>query len=175
MVIIESYQLDVWQQFTTSYSIFLPSSVFRLETQYYIDKTGEKLPIDLETQVSTGVISELEADIVDVQALAKVFSPLFLSSLHIGELEALALFYSGKHKDCKFCTADAPAIKALAMLRLPHLGISFESALKQIGITKVLKFWFKEDFFSEHIKRGNMNLITGENLLSSYLKSLGLS
>ena len=63
-----------------------------------------------------------------------------------------------------FCTSDAPAIKALAMMGRSDAGISMESILKKAGLQKRLSKQFTDNFFKVLIKEGQQNRITGMGL-----------
>jgi hypothetical protein len=46
-----------------------------------------------------------------------------------------------------FCTSDAPAIKALAMIGRSDVGISMELILKKVDLQKRLSKQFTDGFF----------------------------
>jgi homoserine trans-succinylase len=66
--------------------------------------------------------------------------------------------------DTLFCSGDATAIQALAMIGFSDLGISFEILLKKTGLQKNLRKHFLKKFFKENINIGAQNLITGQGL-----------
>jgi len=63
-------------------------------------------------------------------------SILCIESLDGGEAESLALITHKKLTDTLFCSSDAPAIRALAMIKHSESGISFEMILKKTGLKK---------------------------------------
>ena len=107
---------------------------------------------------------ELEATADELTELCDVFAPWFLDTLDPGEIEALALLRANKPTGATFCTSDAPAIKALAMINMSHLGISLETMLAKIGLTKNLDVQFTGDFFKRNVKIGQLNLMTRQGL-----------
>lgn len=163
-VIIKAYELGIWSQLICNYEVVIPTTISHCEALYYNEPKGKKKKIDLPDQVSKGIVSELEAVAGDLTSLFSVFAPWFIDVLHSGEAEALALIQMNKVGEAYFCTSDASAIQALAMLHKSHLGISFESVLSKIGVTKVLNHHFRDEFFRKHVRIGQINLVTGEGL-----------
>lgn len=92
------------------------------------------------------------------------FDNIFAQGLDPGELESLTLIEKGKAADSLFCTSDAIAIKALAMVGRSDAGISMESILKKVGLQKRLSKQFTDNFFKTLIKEGQQNRLTGQGL-----------
>jgi len=158
-VVIESHELKVWNQLKSTYRLSLPATVSRREVLFcFID--GCKVKIHLLEQIKNEEIDELEATADEVGALFDIFEPWFLETLDPGETEGLALLLAGRPSEVMFCTADSPAINALAMMGMSHLGISFETLLAKAGLTKSLKNPYLESSFKGCIKRGSLNLVT---------------
>ena len=136
------------------------------ETQFYVK--GE-LPraINLQKLVSEGRIAEIEATAEQISSLMEDFDRNFIEGLHEGEAEALALVKAGNVGEALYCTGDAIAIQALAMLGHSESGISMESLLKQFGLQKRLAGQFTEKFFRSHLEIGRENRVTGQGLRHS--------
>jgi hypothetical protein len=165
-IVIESHKLGIWDQLKVSYKLTLPAIVRRGEVLYcFID--GRKVAINLENQVVNKEIDELEATAQEVGALFRIFESWFLETLDPGETEALALLETRNLSEFVFCTSDAPAIKALVMLGKSSSGVSLETLLAKIGLTKNLQKQFSEPFFEGCCKQGSVNLITRTGLRNS--------
>ena len=114
----------------------------------------------------------------DLFKFNQIFAPWFIQTLHPGETEALALICAGKSGDAYFCTSDAPAIRALAMIHCSEKGISFEELLETCCLPKSLQIQYTSCFFNTNLKQGSNNLVTGDGYASRdidrILKSLDL-
>lgn len=167
-IIIETYELDLWSSLTAQIEIIVPSSVV-VETKYFkTQEGGIPQAIDLRTLVGQGTIREVAASAEELGTIYQIFDRVFVEGLDPGEAEGLALLHAGKAPGAHFCTGDVPAIKALAMIGLSHLGVSLETVLGSLGLNKKLMVQYTEAFFEEHIKRGQKNRITGQGLTPEY-------
>ena len=165
-VVIEAHSVGVWQKLLDRCQIMIPSIVVRNEVLFYSRETnGIHEDIYLPKLVQDGKVIELAATAEDLDSLYGTFDSVFVEGIDPGEAEALALLKSGKTPEACFCTGDAPAIRALAMLGMSQLGISMETLLKRLGFQRKLEhFWFTEEFFQENLTRGSINRVTGEGL-----------
>ena len=164
-IVIKTYELGIWLEIISCCEIIVPSIVVHREALFYSEKK-QSIPkdIDLMKLVEKGSIKEVTATKDELEDLYRMFDRVFVEQIDDGEAEALALLKAGKTPQALFCTGDAPAIKALAMLRLGEAGISLETLLMKLGLQKSLNVQFTQSFFEEHLKRGSKNLITGEGL-----------
>ena len=121
-------------------------------------------PINLKRLIEKGKIKEFSASRKEIASFLNTFDRVFVEGLHDGEAESLALLMHGILKDTLFCSGDATAIRALAMLGYSSVGISFEKLLQKTGLQKKLQKQFKEQFFRTNITIGSHNLITGSGL-----------
>ncbi|MCL0074327.1 hypothetical protein M1O17_03965 [Dehalococcoidia bacterium] len=169
-IIIKAYELEIWLPLILRVDTVVPSTVVANEALFYTRKTGG-IPeeINLRTLIGEGRITEKVATIDELNDLYHLFDRVFIEGLHIGESEALALLYAGKVPEVYFCTGDAIAIKALAMLRMSDRGIAMEEVLGAFGLQRKLEKQYTTAFFQENIKRGQENLITGQGLSRGYL------
>jgi len=165
-VVIESHKLRVWSNLKSSYKLVLPAAVSKREALFYFVGNQKRI-IKLRAEIDRSEIVELEATVGDLASLYTVFEQFYLDILDPGEFEALALLQAGKAIETSFCTSDAPAIKALAMMHMSHLGISLETMLARIGLTKNLDQQFTEEFFKHNLKMGQLNLVTGWGLVQA--------
>ena len=164
-IVIKAYEIGIWLEIVSRCEIIVPSIVVHREALFYSEKK-QSIPkdIDLMQLVEQGRIKEVTATKNELEDLYKVFDRVFVEQIDDGEAEALALLKAGKTPQALFCTGDAPAIKALAMIGQGESGISLESLLGKLGLQKSLNIQFTQTFFEEHLKRGSKNLITGQGL-----------
>jgi len=172
-IVIEAFQLGVWEILVQQYQIAVPSIVSNDEALFYKKEIG-RIPdeINLPKLIQSGKIQQLSADASDLAALDEVFDRVFIENIHSGEREALSLLYSGKAGDAVFCTSDSAPIRAMAILNLSEKAISFEKVLIQIGQTKKLLKQFTEEWFQKQLVLGKQNFITGEGLKAEYRKRI---
>lgn len=163
-VVIKAHELGIWLQLTERYELILPGTVIRDEARYFKTAKRVRKPIRLQELVAKGEITELIATAEELASVHAVFSSWFLETLDPGEAEALALLKANKAPGAHFCTSDAPAIKALAMIRMSKQGISMETLLVKVGLKKNLERQYTEDFFRTNIRLGQIAQVTGEGL-----------
>jgi len=164
-IIIETHNLGVWGVLVDTLELVVSSIVAREEALFYVN--GE-LPqaINLERLISEGKIAEIQATAEQIYSMIGYFDRNFIEGLHEGETEALALVKANSVGEALYCTGDAIAIQALAMLGHSETGISLESLLKQFGLQKQLDKQFTAKFFRTNIEFGRENRITGRGLRS---------
>ena len=164
-IIIESYALGAWEKLVNQTEIYVSSVIVNDEALFFSTKDGEiPEPIKLKKLITEGKIKETSATTQELRGFRDKFDSLFVGGLHDGEAECLALMMYERGTDTYFCSADATAIQALTMIGLSEFGISFESLLKQAGLTKRLRPHFREAFFKQNEKIGFQNLITRQGL-----------
>jgi hypothetical protein len=166
-IVIRAHEISVWEKLIEKVQIIIPSSVVHEAHSLFSDEQG-RLPeaIDLKKLVTEQKIEELSTSVEESAAFLSQFELLFQKGLHEGETEALSLIYLNKAPDAFFCTGDAIAIHALAMINKSEQGISFESLLKTIGLQKSLSWECTEQFFQRELEKGKIKLITREGLVN---------
>lgn len=164
-IIIEAYKLGIWEELIERVE-FTVSSIVANDEVLFFSKQENKIPtpINLRSLIEEGKINELSATQEEMTSFMEIFDSVFSQGLDPGELESLSLIETGKAGDSMFCTSDAPAIKALAMMGRSDAGISMESILKKAGLQKRLSKQFTDNFFKALIKEGQQNRITGMGL-----------
>lgn len=164
-IIIEAYSLGIWEKLIEQVEISVSSIVARDEALFWSSKdNGVPEPINLQNLIADGKIKEFEANASEVSRFLDVFDSVFVTGLHDGENEALALIMAEKLEDTLYCSADATAIQALVMIGYSHLGISMEDLLKKTGLTKGLRRQYTDKFFQYNIEMGKQNRIRGVGL-----------
>jgi hypothetical protein len=164
-IIIEAYRLGIWEKLIKNCEISVSSIVARDEALFWSKKVGGiPEPINLGKLISEGKIKEFTASADEVAAFLNKFDSVYVQGLHDGENEALALIMHSKIIDTLYCSADATAIQALAMIGHSDLGISMEALMQKSGITKRLRKHYTDKFFKTNIEVGKQNLITGQGL-----------
>ena len=164
-IIIEAYHLGIWEKLIERVEISVSSIVAHTESLFYVRK-DERIPeaINLKNLISEGKITEYQASYEDLEELYSRFDRVFIEGIHEGEAECLALILKRRVKETLFCSADATAIQALAMLDRSDEGVSFEALLKKTGLSKKIRRHFSEKFFKLNLKKGAQNLITQTGL-----------
>lgn len=164
-IVIKAYELGIWQMLVQRCELILPSIVVHDEALFFRREIhGVPEEIDLRVLIEDGKITELSATVEELASLRTVFDRVFIEMLDPGEVEALALLKAGKALGASFCTGDAPAIQALAMIGMSARGISMGRLLESIGLTKRLKKQFTKRFFKENLRLGQQNRITDQGL-----------
>ena len=152
-VIIIAHKLGFWKQLVSFYKIHVPSIIIN-ESKYFEDSFGQKISIDLSSDLKKNLIIEIEASLSDMQMLYENFRTNFIESIDDGEKEALAILYSKKQTDLSFCTGDMRAICALAIMELSDKGISLQKVMIKAGIKKNIGMHFSESAFKNHLGKG---------------------
>lgn len=165
-VIISAHELGIWEWLTQRYRILVPSVVVKTEVLFYATGRRERgrVPIHLSEQAEAGRIEELTATATELARVYAGFDPSFVGGLHAGEAEGLALFLAGRVGEAAFCSGDALAIQALAMLGFAQQGVSLEVLLGRKKHGGVLAPQFTNDFLCRNLSRGQENRITGMGL-----------
>lgn len=163
-IIVEAHEQSVWTGLTAKVTVVVPSEVCREAAFYFDPGTHEQRYIHLETAIQAGIIRRVEASAEQIQLFLERFDSVFVQRMDAGEAEALALLYAGVLPDHWFCTADGPAIRALSLLEMSDVGISFEALLQRVGLKRTLKRPFTDAFFKQMRERGVEERIRGEGL-----------
>lgn len=132
-VIIEAFRNSFWNGLVSHCEIYVPSIVLHTEVYHYQDDAGQKVLIDLISEINQGRIQEIVATCDEMAALEDLVNPNFMDRIDDGEKEALALLLTGRFDGHRYCTGDLRAIKALASLDLGAYGISLEELLSATG------------------------------------------
>jgi len=167
-IIIALHEICIWDQFANQCQIVTTAFIQQNEAKYFKSRLGtNKIQIDLTKYIQDKLVSLLTADHLDLVAVYSTFDSQFLERLDPGEIEAIALIIANKNIGSLFCTADGPAIQALAMLGKSSAGISLQKALEKTGFTgsvSKLRHDYRENYYRKHKDIGSENLITGFGL-----------
>ncbi len=145
VVIIDAHEYGYWEPLCNAYRIAVPASILEDEAFYFQSDRG-KIGMNPTEWLKQEKVIRVEAEFEDFEALQKRLSSDFMASLDAGELEALAILLSKRHKDILFTTADRAAIKALGVLGLGSRGISVEELLKNSGTKRKEKSKLPQHF-----------------------------
>jgi len=138
-IIIESHVFDVWSQLKVRAGIIVTDGVLDEVSHFCPPGSLEREIIDKSSSVLPFVKVENPTP-EDLMGIVNLFNDPFLNRMDPGEREIVALAYAGKFaEDCKICTADVPAIEALALVDRKEMGISFEEVLGCLGLRKNLR------------------------------------
>ena len=165
VIVIEAHRLDIWDKLISKVRVVVPATVVQDEAFYFKTRGKRKRhAIDLCGLIEAGRIAQEAATVEELQGLQAVFDNLTLQGLHAGELEALALLQAGKLEDTLFCTSDALAIRALALMGHHESGISLERMLQRLGLQASLDPQFTDEYFQNNLRRGKQDWITRTGL-----------
>lgn len=130
-VIIKFLEIDIFENLAELHKLHIASSVIGEVKFYY--RNNKKIPIDFRNEyIDTGLVVESTASITEIQNILSLLPPSKLETIHIGELESLAILI--REETLIFCTFDAAAIRALPFLNVTDRGISAEKLLKESGL-----------------------------------------
>jgi len=153
-VIIDLHNLELWSQVIHGCDAAI-GSVIHGETRFYIDKKGNKKPINLAKQIAEKKIEIVCASLKDIAALSALLNDFFLDSIDAGEQEIIALIHSSQRKnEFLFCTADKLAIECLGILGLRYQGISLEELLQKLHIPTKLRLSYSKQAFEKMLCEG---------------------
>jgi len=161
-IIIEIHRLGIWKQFTNQCQIATTEYIVQNEALFFRSNFGN-VEIDVHEYIDNGAVIILSATGSDLAAIYEKFEAAFLEPVDNGELEALSLIIANKIPDALFCTADGPAIEALAMLGKSSAGISLEKVFEKTGFSISsgrLRHEYQEMFFQKHLGMGKQNFVT---------------
>ncbi|MCD4748431.1 MAG: hypothetical protein K8R59_03565 [Thermoanaerobaculales bacterium] len=163
--IIELHRLGVWDQMVERAELVIPSVVAGREVEFWDSGEGVGKPIDLSRFIESGAVEVMEADAQLLQDTLGLFDPTLVESVHLGELEALALLktWQGENPP-SFCTGDRLATVALCLLGFSELAVSLEAFLDQVGLSRKLRRQFRRDAMNRWVEEGRHRVITGEGL-----------
>lgn len=163
-VVIALHAAGLWVRLVESCDVIVPETVAEESRFHSVGLGGFSSPIDLYTEAQAGRITLASAfaqDVLDVQAR---FASWFLDLIHPGELEALAALLSPEMTECEFCTADAAAIRAAAMLGLAERCVCLKEVLDSAGLGRDLGRQFGPEFLRESVAAGRRDRLRGFGL-----------
>ncbi len=171
-VLIHLHELGIWDALCTSTRVIVPATIVRREAQFYIDDLddddlGDRVEIDLVAQVASGTVEEISVTASEIARFRSEFDQEVNTDLHDGETEALTVMYLGKARDCRFCSADRTAIRALVLVGLGSEGVSLEQALRDVGLTRrSILPRYSEGRYQRIVKEASIERIQGVGLAS---------
>jgi hypothetical protein len=163
-IIIESHVFGVWDTLANKHQIIVTDTVLAEVDHFRDPETGIRKQINKPGEVIPygNIINPDQGDLI---ALTGLFNDVFLERMHPAEREILALAYANKLPTGTYiCSADGPAIEALACIDKKDMGISFEAALQTAGLTKNLTYSagvYKEIDYKKWMERGALVRIQG--------------
>lgn len=135
------------------------------EAEFFDDpQSGQRVPIDPAQDLRAGSITQLDASMEELATLGGLFTPDVLAVLGPGEAEALAIAWNRRSEEFTFVTGDGLAIQCFVMLGLRDRLASLEAVLRQIGFTRPLPHFQREDFLRKHCEIGSLRRIQGDGL-----------
>jgi len=160
-IVIKAHEMEIWTDLCANYRIIVPAIAKGEAHLYFRPGHIQGFSTDLSQ------VNDWEASTEEMKDIYSNFDRAFKGSIHDGEVECLAYLKANPDEDIRLCTADGPAIKALAMLDMAERGISFEGALGLIGHNRTFEskdHHFTEHFFQNQLINGHQKRIRGEGL-----------
>jgi len=162
--VFAAFRFEAWDALVSAYQVIVPSVVMRVEAIFYRNRQGQRVELDLPSEVAAGRIREIEMTSSHVENARARFTPDFRERLHDGEFEALAYLITNPDEDIRFVSGDGPAIQAVAMLDSDCRVIALVEALDECGWRKPLPKQFSRDFLKRHVREGHVRRIQGRGL-----------
>ena len=161
-VIIELHLVERWEVYTREHSVAIPQIIAK---EALFSDSGDirrkRIAEITQNAITSGNILEFSADEEELLRLNEHFDDLFLENIHAGEYEALALLLTNRCQEYNFCSADAVALRAAAMLGLSDRCVCLDNTLREIGYQCSLSHQFCQDFMDRCLTQGSQDLITG--------------
>ncbi len=152
-VIIDLHRTSLWRHITQTFDIGVTPIILQ-ESRFYRDISGNRKPIDLQSDIKGKLIREIKTSIEQIQLLHTLLHPNIQSPLDAGELEAIAFLKSQKLEEHLFCSGDALAVKYLGALGLRQRSISLQKLLEQKGIKTNLEPKYSDSLFQKMLNEG---------------------
>ena len=164
-IVIGAHCCGVWESLLDAADIAVAETVARTEAQFYSKEVaGIPVEINLPRLIAEGRVTQLSASLEDIASISSIFEGNDRVELHAGETESLALLYSKKADGRLFCSADAVAIQALAMLGLWEQGTALETVLTSTGLQRSLSSQYTDEYFQRLIRKGQERRMMGEGV-----------
>ena len=164
-IVIGAHQYGVWESLLDAADIAVAETVARTEAQFYSkEAAGIPVEINLPRLIEEGRVTELSASLEDIASISSIFDGNNRVELHPGEMESLALLYSNNADGRLFCTADAVAIQAAAMLGMSEQAIALEKVLTNTGLQHSLSHQYTDEYFQRLIRKGQERRMMGEGV-----------
>ena len=161
-VVITLHRVGAWSGILSNYDVWMTETMVKQEVLFYNNSEGCRIPIDLNEDVDEGrlVVHSVATEGV-LEVLNKFDAPM-RSALHLGEVEALSVIHSKREtNNLHLCTGDGKAIEALVLLGLKNRGVSLESLLLKVGLSKRIPSHFSEDRFRQLVEKASADRIQG--------------
>jgi hypothetical protein len=159
-VVIKFLEIDVFDKLAGLHELHVASSVIG-EVKYYHRK-GKKIPVNFRQQyIDPGNVIESTAVVEEIQDVLKCLPSLKRESIHVGEIESLAVLV--REEKLTLCTFDAAAIRTLPFLGMTERAISAERLLNVSGLTLAsghkLDVRLSESYFRNNLDEGKKDFI----------------
>ena len=163
-VVIALHAAGLWARLVESREVIVPETVAEESRFHSVGLDGFSSPIDLHAEARAGRIALVSASAQDVLTVQARFAAWFLDLVHPGELEALAVLLLPDMSECEFCTADAAAIRAAAMLGLAERCVCLKEVLGGLGLGRDLGRQFGPEFLRRFVEAGRSDRLRGFGL-----------
>jgi len=157
-VIIDLLSLDLFDALVARHEVYVATTVIGEVKSY---KKGEDYQIiNFRAEyIDTNKVKEKSATIeeIDTEVFSKL-PPIWRQTLHVGELESLAILKT--EEDFTICSCDAATIRALPFVDASERGISVESLIRTSGLkTVTLDAKHTDGYFKTNLEQGKTRWI----------------
>ncbi len=160
--VIKLFELGIWDVFITKCVVTISRTV--AEEAQYASLEFEDICINLDDYEEQKLIKIIDVELTNVKAFHEKFDQQYKVSIHPGEKETLAFLYNSS-ENWLICTADGAVFRVLGLLQRGNQGISLEEILKQIGLSRELKWPYTKKFRENYTHRGQIDSIQNKGLI----------
>ena len=103
-VIIGLHRFSLWKHVINSCSAAV-TPIIKREAHFYKDEQGCKKPIELDQDIESQKVEEIQVSLNDFSCLNEILNDFFLQSIDDGEREAISFLYNTRQSNqYLFCT-----------------------------------------------------------------------
>jgi len=131
-VVITLHELGLWDKVADRCDLHIAGTVIDHEALFFRNKSGDRQPIDLSHEVTSGKITRFDLDASQISVFRGRFRPGYFDVLDPGESESLAYLLISK-LEFNICSGDKIVYRVLGALLMSDRGVSLEEILHMIG------------------------------------------
>lgn len=164
VAVIAAYRCGGWVAVCDAYDVIVPATVIHAEAEFYLDREGNRVWIDLRQELAAGRIREYAATESEMAATVAILHPDLRSRIDPGEREALTYLRTQPVDDLVFVTADGLAIEAAVALDHGERVWPLATVLDRIGHRKPLEYEHTEEYVARKRRDGGQRIALGRAL-----------
>jgi len=160
--VIKLFELGIWDVFITKCDVTISRTV-AAEAQY-ASLEFEDICINLDDYEEQELIEIFDVELTNVKDFHEKFDQQYKVSIHPGEKETLAFLYNSS-ENWRLCSSDGAVFRVLGLLQRGEQGISLEEVLKEIGLSRELKWPYTKKFRENYTLLGQIDSIQNKGLI----------